>query len=82
MITKANKNAVRKKRHKHIRRRVSGTGERPRLNVFRSNKHIYAQLINDDNGVTIVAASSLIMNSELEKGSDVEAAKKVGAIYR
>ncbi|GIW49743.1 MAG: hypothetical protein KatS3mg080_0354 [Anoxybacillus sp.] len=47
MITKLDKNAVRKKRHARVRRKVVGTAERPRLNVFRSNKHIYAQIIDD-----------------------------------
>ncbi|WEG12658.1 50S ribosomal protein L18 [Pullulanibacillus sp. KACC 23026] len=74
MITKPNKNAVRKKRHQHVRTKVVGTAARPRLNVFRSSKHIYAQLINDESSSTIVSASSL----KLEKGNDVEAAKKVG----
>jgi large subunit ribosomal protein L18 len=78
MITKPNKNDVRKKRHKHVRSRVVGTTERPRLNVFRSSKHIYAQLINDGTSSTIVAASSLDKDLQLEKGSDIEAAKKVG----
>jgi large subunit ribosomal protein L18 len=78
MITKPNKNAVRKKRHKHVRSRVAGTTQRPRLNVFRSSKHIYAQLINDETSSTIVAASSLDKDLQLEKGSDIEAAKKVG----
>jgi large subunit ribosomal protein L18 len=79
LITKPDKNAIRKKRHKHVRRRVFGTPERPRLNVFRSNKHIYAQLIDDEKGVTLASASSLDKSLGLEKGSDVEAAKKVGA---
>lgn len=78
MITKQNKNDVRKKRHKHIRRRVFGTEERPRLNVYRSNKHIYAQLIDDEAGVTIVQSSTVDNDLNLEKGSDSEAAKKVG----
>ena len=78
MITKPNKNAVRKKRHQHVRTRVTGTTERPRLNVFRSSKHIYAQLINDETSSTIVSASSLDKGLNLEKGADIEAAKKVG----
>jgi len=80
MITKPNKNAVRKKRHKHIRRRITGTDVRPRLNVYRSSKHIYAQVINDKAGETLVAASSLDKETNFEKGSDIEAAKKVGAL--
>ncbi|GGE54506.1 50S ribosomal protein L18 [Pullulanibacillus camelliae] len=80
MITKPNKNAIRKRRHKHIRRRVAGTAVRPRLNVYRSSKHIYAQVINDETSETLVAASSLDKEVGLEKGSDIEAAKKVGAL--
>ena len=59
MITKLDKNAVRKKRHARVRTKISGTPECPRLNVFRSNKNIYAQLIDDLNGVTIASASTL-----------------------
>ena len=59
MITKADKNAVRRKRHARVRTKLSGTEARPRLNVFRSNKHIYAQLIDDVNGVTLASASTL-----------------------
>ncbi|MCD8502117.1 MAG: 50S ribosomal protein L18 [Bacillaceae bacterium] len=80
MITKTNKNAVRKKRHAHVRRTVKGTAERPRLNVFRSNKHIYAQLIDDVSGVTIVSASSLDKELKLENGGNKEAAQKVGEL--
>ena len=59
MITKADKNATRKKRHARVRTKLSGTAARPRLNVFRSNKHIYAQFIDDVNGVTLASASTL-----------------------
>ena len=59
MITKADKNVTRKKRHARVRTKLSGTAARPRLNVFRSNKHIYAQLIDDVNGVTLASASTL-----------------------
>ena len=58
MVSKADKNAARVKRHFRVRNKISGTPERPRLNVFRSAKHIYAQIIDDINGVTLVAASS------------------------
>ena len=61
--------------HKKIRTRVSGTGERPRLAVFRSNRYMYAQLIDDINGVTLVSASDLGVSDKLTK---VERAKKVG----
>ncbi|GGH85349.1 large subunit ribosomal protein L18 [Pullulanibacillus pueri] len=80
MITKPNKNSVRKRRHQHVRRRVVGTTARPRLNVFRSSKHIYAQIINDETSKTIVAASSLDKEAGLTKGTDIEAAKKVGEL--
>jgi large subunit ribosomal protein L18 len=82
MITKADKNTVRKKRHTRVRRHLSGTTERPRLNVFRSSKHIYAQLIDDVSGKTLVSASSLDkeITAELNAGSNIEAAAKVGAL--
>ncbi|BAB03869.1 50S ribosomal protein L18 [Halalkalibacterium halodurans] len=80
MITKPIKNVARKKRHAHVRRTITGTPERPRLNVFRSSKHIYAQLIDDVNGVTVAAASSLDKELKLENGGNVEAAKKVGEL--
>lgn len=73
MITKTNKNAVRKKRHAHVRRTITGTAERPRLNVFRSSKHIYAQLIDDVAGVTVASASSLDKELKLENGGNKEA---------
>lgn len=59
MINKPDKNKVRKNRHKRIRRNLSGTAERPRLSVFRSNKNIYAQVIDDVEGVTLASASTL-----------------------
>lgn len=77
MITKPDKNVIRKKRHNRVRRTLSGTAERPRLNVFRSNKNIYVQLIDDVNGVTLTSASTV--DKELGiNGSNVEAAKEVG----
>ncbi|TLS35503.1 50S ribosomal protein L18 [Pseudalkalibacillus caeni] len=78
MITKADKNKARKKRHARVRRTVTGTAERPRLNVFRSSKHIYAQLIDDVNGVTLASASTLDNGVEVEQGGNVDAAQKVG----
>lgn len=59
MLLKADKNKTRQKRHERVRNRVAGTAERPRLNVFRSLKHIYAQVIDDEKGMTLAAASSL-----------------------
>lgn len=80
MITKLDKNKVRKKRHARVRTKVSGTAERPRLSVYRSNKNIYAQLIDDENGVTIASASTLDKELDLESSANVEAAKKVGEL--
>ena len=77
MIKRPDTKAQRIKRHKRVRAKVSGTPERPRLNVFRSNSHIHAQIIDDVNGTTLVAASSVEM--KLENGGNVEAAKTVGA---
>ncbi len=77
MVKKPDSNKARIKRHNRVRNKISGTPERPRLNVFRSAKHIYAQLIDDVNGVTLVAASSLEKDFE-GNGGNKEAAKKVG----
>ncbi|WP_017754848.1 50S ribosomal protein L18 [Calidifontibacillus oryziterrae] len=80
MITKLDKNAVRKKRHGRVRSKVSGTAERPRLNVYRSNQHIYAQLIDDVNQVTIASAATVEKDFGLESTSNVEAAQKIGEL--
>ncbi|TFB14713.1 50S ribosomal protein L18 [Filobacillus milosensis] len=80
MITKADKNAVRKKRHRRVRRTLTGTAERPRLNVYRSNKHIYAQLIDDTNGHTVASASTVDPEFNGEGTGNVEAAKQVGEL--
>lgn len=82
MITKTNKNEARKKRHYRVRNKISGTAERPRLNVFRSSKHIYAQVIDDTKGVTLVSASTLDkeLREQVKNGGNVEAAAKVGAL--
>ena len=79
MGSKVNKNAMRLKRHVRVRGKISGTPERPRLNVFRSNANIYAQIIDDVNGVTLVAANTLEKEFEGTTGN-CEAAKKVGAV--
>ncbi|GEO26745.1 50S ribosomal protein L18 [Alicyclobacillus acidoterrestris] len=79
MITKANRNVARKRRHVRVRSRVSGTAVRPRLNVFRSNKHIYAQLIDDVSGVTLTSASTAEKGFE-GNGGNVEAARKIGTM--
>ena len=77
MINRPNTKAQRLHRHKRVRGKVSGTPERPRLNVFRSETNIYAQLIDDTKGVTLVSASSLEKGFE-GPGGNCEAAKKVG----
>jgi len=77
MIKRPDTNAQRKKRHKRVRGKISGTPERPRLNVFRSEKHIYAQVIDDVNGVTLCSASSVEKDFG-GSGSNKEAAKNVG----
>ena len=77
MVTRPDKNKARLKRHLRVRGKVSGTAECPRLNVFRSSKHIYAQIIDDVNGVTLVSANTLEKGFEGATGN-AEAAKKVG----
>ena len=76
MIKQESKNDIRLHRHARLRNKISGTSELPRLSVFRSNKHISCQIIDDSKGVTLAAASSEAMKI---KGGNVEAAKKVGA---
>ena len=82
MINKESRNVIRQKKHLRIRNRFSGTAERPRLAVFRSNNHIYAQIIDDTVGKTLVSASTVEKSvaSELEKTNDVAAAAKVGTV--
>ena len=77
MISKVSSNDVRLKRHLRIRKKINGTAECPRLSVFRSNKHIAVQLIDDVNGVTLASASS--KNLGLANGGNIEASKAVGA---
>ena len=77
MVKKFDRNAQRIKRHVRVRAKISGTPERPRLNVFRSNANIYAQIIDDVNGVTLASASTLDKDFEGAAGN-AEAAKKVG----
>lgn len=79
MVSKINKKAMRMHRHVRVRGKISGTPERPRLNVFRSNANIYAQIIDDVNGVTLVSANTLEKEFEGATGN-CEAAKKVGAV--
>ncbi|HOA33484.1 MAG TPA: 50S ribosomal protein L18 [Clostridiales bacterium] len=79
MVNRPDSNKARIKRHKRVRAKVKGTPECPRLNVFRSLKHIYAQLIDDVNGVTLVSASTVEKGFE-GYGGNVEAARKVGKL--
>ncbi|AYC30597.1 50S ribosomal protein L18 [Paenisporosarcina cavernae] len=76
MITKQDKNQVRKKRHARVRSKITGTAERPRLNVYRSNKHLYAQLIDDVAGTTLASANT--MEKDFDGAGNVEAATKIG----
>ena len=80
MITKIDKNSERIKRHKRIRNKISGTPERPRLSVFRSTNHIYAQIIDDVNGVTLAAASTVekTIAEAVKEMTKSEQAKYVG----
>ncbi len=82
MVKKESRQKVRVKKHNRMRNRFSGTPERPRLAVFRSNNHMYAQIIDDTVGNTLVAASTLekSVGSELKKTNDVEAAAYVGTV--
>jgi len=76
------KHELRQRRHYRLRRRVNGTVERPRLHVFRSLKHIYAQIIDDSQGITLAAASTMDsdVKTGLKTGGDIEAAKAVGKL--
>ena len=79
MVNKADKNVARLKRHKRVRGKIQGTSNRPRLNVFRSNTNIYAQIIDDTKAVTLVSASSL--DKEFSgNGGNKEGARKVGEL--
>ncbi len=82
MIKKQSRVEVRVKKHMKVRNRLSGTTERPRLAVFRSNNHMYAQIIDDTVGNTLVSASTLQkdVNADLAKTNNVEAASKVGEV--
>ena len=77
MVKKADKKLAREARHRRVREKISGTPERPRLNVFRSTKNIYAQLIDDVNGVTLASASSLSKDFD-GNGGNKDGARKVG----
>ena len=76
MITQNKRNAIRQRIHSRIRRKLSGTTERPRLNVYRSLNHLYAQVIDDQKGETLASASTLSL--KLKTGGNVAAAKEIG----
>ena len=82
MVKKESRQKVRVKKHNRMRNRFSGTAERPRLAVFRSNNHMYAQIIDDTVGNTLVSASTLekSVGGELKNTNDVEAAAYVGTV--
>ena len=82
MVSKESRQEIRAKKHMKIRNRFSGTAERPRLAVFRSNNHVYAQVIDDVAGKTLVSASTLEkdIKAELKNTDDIEAATKIGDI--
>ena len=82
MVSKKSRTVVRENKHRKLRNRFSGTAERPRLAVFRSNNHMYAQVIDDTVGKTLVSASTLDkdVKAELEKTNNVEAATVVGTV--
>ena len=76
MITQTKRDAIRQRIHERIRRKLAGTGERPRLNVYRSLNHIYAQVIDDQKGETLVSASTLSL--KVKTGGNVAAAREIG----
>ena len=80
MVNKVSKNVARQKRHVRIRQTLKGTASKPRLNVFRSNSQIYAQIIDDETGKTLCSASSLDKELNLKNGSNIDAAKAVGEL--
>lgn len=82
MIQKESRSDIRAKKHLKIRNKLFGTAERPRLSVFRSDKHIYAQIIDDTKGNTLVSASTMDkdITTKLEKTNNIEAAKVVGEL--
>ncbi|MCL0067380.1 50S ribosomal protein L18 [Peptococcaceae bacterium] len=82
MLKKTDRKKLREKRRIRVRKKVFGTAERPRLNVFRSLNHMYAQIIDDERGITLVAASTLSpeLREKLKRGGNIEASKAVGEL--
>jgi large subunit ribosomal protein L18 len=82
MISKGDKNKSRVKRHLRVRKKIQGTSLRPRLNIFRSEKHMYAQLVDDIRGQTLVSASTLDkeIKSQIANGANIESAKIIGEL--
>lgn len=80
MLKKIDRKSNRKARHSRVRKKISGTSERPRLNVYRSGKHIYAQIIDDMTGSTLASASTLDKSLDLTSTQNKEAAKAVGEL--
>lgn len=82
MIKKSDKNQLRRKKHMRIRNKITGTPVRPRLNVYKSSNNIYAQIIDDTKGLTIVSASSVdtALKGSVKYGGNIEAAKEVGKL--
>lgn len=82
MLKKTDKNAGRQVRHRRVRAKISGSGDRPRLNVYRSSNHIYAQVIEDESGRTLASASTVDpeLKGTLKNGGNIEAAKSVGSL--
>jgi large subunit ribosomal protein L18 len=83
VINRIDRQAIRRKKHKRVRKSIFGTADRPRMAVFRSLNHIYAQLINDEQGVTLVAASSLDADFKANNGNggNIAGAQKVGELF-
>ena len=80
MMSKQNRKEITRKRHYRLRRRLLGTSERPRLAVYRSGKHIYAQIIDDRTSATLAAASTVEKDLRNESGANLDAARKVGEL--
>ena len=77
MIKKLDRNKLREKKHRSIRRKIVGTAERPRLSVYRSLQNIFVQIIDDTTGNTLVSASTIEKGAKIENGSNIEAAKQI-----